>query len=109
MPASKTKQRPKMTFTPPSEPPQPLGKSEALPPPPPGEGIAGTAATPTTATNSRQRSRVGKRAVTFYVSQDAFRQLGVLSAQTDKTIQTLMQEAVDWVFQEHGLHRIAKD
>jgi len=58
---------------------------------------------------NRQRSRIGKRAVTFYVSDEAFRQLGVLSAQTDKTIQSLMLEAVDWVFQTHGLARIARE
>ena len=57
----------------------------------------------------RQQSRVGKRAVTFYVSPVAFRQLGVLSAQTDRTIQELMQEALDWQFQQHDMHRIARE
>src|SRR5690349_16390757 len=42
---------------------------------------------------TQQLSRVGKRAITFYVSPEAFRQLRVLSAQTDRTIQELMQEA----------------
>src|SRR3712207_3922303 len=55
-----------------------------------------------------QASRVGKRAVTFYVSPDAFRQLRILSAQTDQTIQELMQEALDWQFQQHNMHRLAK-
>jgi hypothetical protein len=90
-----SKQRPKMTFTPPSDPPQPVG-TDAVPP-------------PATDEKPRQKSRIGKRAVTFYVGSDAFRQLGVLSAQTDRTIQDLMQEAVDWLFQQHGLHRLAKD
>src|SRR5690349_19246608 len=37
-------------------------------------------------TKPQQLSRVGKRAITFYVSPEAFRQLRVLSAQTDRTI-----------------------
>ena len=88
--------RPKMTLDAPADPPKPVGT--ASPPPPP----------PETPEKKVQRSRIGKRAVTFYLSDDAFRQLGVLSAQTDKSIQLLMTEAVDWVFQTHGLARIAK-
>ncbi len=61
------------------------------------------------AEKQQQASRIGKRAVTFYVSQDAFRQLGVFSAQSDITVQDLMQEALDLLFQSHGLHRIAKE
>src|SRR3954468_8066478 len=57
----------------------------------------------------QQQSRIGKRAVTFYVSPDAFRQLRVLSAQTDRTIQELMQESLDWQFQQHDMHRIARE
>jgi hypothetical protein len=57
----------------------------------------------------QQQSRIGKRAITFYVSPDAFRQLRVLSAQTDRTIQELMQEALDWQFQQHDMHRIARE
>ena len=57
----------------------------------------------------RQQSRIGKRAVTFYVSPEAFRQLGVMSAQTDRSIQDLMQEALDWQFQQHDMHRIARE
>jgi len=105
--------RPRMTFDAPSGVPRVVGgdtgsqatgvssptpehPSSALPAVSPGE-------------TNRQRSRIGKRAVTFYVSDEAFRQLGVLSAQTDKTIQSLMLEAVDWVFQTHGLARIARE
>ena len=101
--------RPRMTFDAPGSIPRPVGGDtgaqepgastnapELLPATPPAEA-------------NRQRSRIGKRAITFYVSDEAFRQLGVLSAQTDKTIQSLMQEAVDWVFQTHGLSRIARE
>src|SRR4051794_33990478 len=79
-------------------------------------GVIGAPPTPTqppqgtTGTEkSQQASRIGKRAVTFYVSPDAFRQLGVLSAQSDRTVQSLMQEALDFLFQHHGVYRIAKE
>src|SRR5215217_4036650 len=92
MAATPKKPRPKMSFVPPSAPSQPVGAPEAPPVPLPVRGDEGKAA-------PRQNSRIGKRAVTFYVSQDAFRQLGVLSAQTDRTIQDMMLEAVDGIFQ----------
>ncbi len=91
--------RPKMTLDAPADPPKPIGVAPAAPEAPP----------PAQPEKTIQRSRIGKRAVTFYLSDDAFRQLGVLSAQTDKSIQLLMTEAVDWVFQTHGLARIAKE
>ena len=90
--------RPKMTFDAPADPPKPIGVAPVPPP-----------SLPAQPEKKLQRSRIGKRAVTFYLSDDAFKQLGVLSAQTDKSIQLLMTEAVDWVFQTHGLARIAKD
>ena len=94
--------RPKMTITGPSEAPKPVGTPEPLHP------MADPSVQPTPQkVKPRQQSRIGKRAVTFYVSPEAFRQLGVLSAQTDKTIQKIMEEALDWVFQQHDMHRIA--
>jgi len=96
--------RPRMTFDAPGSIPKPVGDTGVVLTPAP------ELRSPTTpAETNRQRSRIGKRAVTFYVSDEAFRQLGVLSAQTDKTIQSLMQEAVDLVFQTHGLSRIARE
>ncbi len=112
--------RPKMNLTGPSDPPKSVGKHD--------QGISGSSQEPgkpgpstnpkntvqmqgtetSVSSNPRQASRIGKRAVTFYVGNDAFRQLGVLSAQTDRTVQDLMQEALDWQFQQHDMHRIAK-
>src|SRR3954463_9391324 len=102
MEAGNKRQRPKMNFAAPSDPPQPVGEGRTVPialsePPLAGEPEV------------RQRSRIGRRAVTFYLSQDAFRQLGVLSAQTDRTVQDMMQEATDWLFQKYGQHRIARE
>src|SRR5215216_6414722 len=100
MATSAKRSRPKMNLTGPSDRPKPRTAPEPPPvaPPPPQQ----------VNDKPRQQSRVGKRAVTFYVNDDAFRQLGVLSAQTDRTVQDLMQEALDWQFQQHDMHRIAK-
>src|SRR3954451_603280 len=94
--------RPKMTVSGTSDPPKAATPTEA----PPAFALTPP---PQPSTKSQQQSRIGKRAVTFYVSPEAFRQLRVLSAQTDRTIQELMQEALDWQFQQHDMHRIARD
>jgi hypothetical protein len=96
--------RPRMTFDAPGAVPRPIGGDTGVVLTPAPE----QSSTPPAET-ARQRSRIGKRAVTFYVSDEAFRQLGVLSAQTDKTIQSLMQEALDTLFSTHGLSRIARE
>jgi hypothetical protein len=90
-----TKPRPKMVFEQPIETPKPANSHNPE--------IPGSTQKPA------QRSRIGKRAVTFYVSQEAFRQLGILSAQTDRSIQDLMVDALNSLFQSHGLSRIAKE
>ncbi len=43
------------------------------------------------------------------VLPDAFRQLAVLAATTDRSVQDLMAEATDLLFQQHGLARIARE
>ncbi len=102
MAATKGRARPKMTITGTSDPPKPVGSSAPEAPPPAMPPVPADTGKP------RQPSRIGKRAVTFYVSPEAFRQLRVMSAVTDKSIQTLMEEALDWQFQQHDMHRIAK-
>jgi len=103
--ATAKRQRPKMTLTGSSDPPQQVAVQ--------GPEISGPSQAPSkpgaSETKQQQASRTGKRAVTFYVSPDAFRQLRVLAAQTDKTIQQIMVEALDWVFQQHDMHRIAQE
>ncbi len=101
MATSKSRARPKMTVAGPTDPP----RHEAAP------DVPAPAAVPSPAVETdkhRQPSRIGKRAVTFYLSPEAYRQLRVLSATTDKSIQLLMTEALDWQFQQHDMHRIAK-
>ncbi len=104
--ATRGRARPKMTFTGPSEPPKP---APAPAPQPLPEVQAGESFAPPPQEKQRQQSRIGKRAVTFYVSPEAFRQLRVMSAITDKSIQIIMEEALDWQFQQHDMHRIAKE
>src|SRR5271166_1416544 len=112
MSASK-RTRPRMTFDAPGSIPKQVGgdtgTQAAVASTPAPEHPSSELPAVSQGETNRQRSRIGKRAVTFYVSDEAFRQLGVLSAQTDKTIQSLMLEAVDWVFQTHGLARIARE
>ncbi len=103
MAASKGRARPKMTVAGPTDPPRPEAAPEPDVPTP-----AAVPSPPVAADKPRQQSRIGKRAVTFYVSPEAFRQLRVMSAVTDKSIQVLMEEALDWQFQQHDMHRIAK-
>jgi hypothetical protein len=102
--ATKGRARPKMTFTGPEASPKPPPAPQPLP-----EVQAGESAVPPPQEKQRQQSRIGKRAVTFYVSPEALRQLRVMSAITDKSIQLLMEEALDWQFQQHDMHRIAKE
>ncbi len=104
MAASKGRARPKMTVAGPADPPRPVAT--------PNPDTPAPAAVPSPAVETdkhRQQSRIGKRAVTFYLSPEAFRQLRVLSATTDKSIQLLMTEALDWQFQQHDMHRIATE
>jgi hypothetical protein len=71
--------------------------SQALsaPPPPPATPVGRTPA------------RVGKKAIAFWVEPDAARQLRTAAASMDRSIQSIMEEALDRWFQQHGLHRLA--
>lgn len=94
-----------MTFTGPTEAPVPIGGGEEA-----QRQIQPPHSSPVEVKDiPRQHSRMGKRAITFYVKEDAFKQVRVLSVQTDKSLQELMQEAMDWLFREYGLQRIAKE
>ena len=54
-------------------------------------------------------TRENRRGVAFYLSPTAFRQLGRLSVDTDRTIQDLMLEAVDDLFRKNSLPRVARE
>ncbi|MBV8442069.1 MAG: hypothetical protein JO312_16165 [Hyphomicrobiales bacterium] len=59
-------------------------------------------------TASRQRSRQGKKVVTYYLDPEPFTQLKILSAKTGTTIQDLSLEALNLLFERHQLSRIAR-
>jgi len=55
----------------------------------------------------RQRSRQGKKVVTYYLDPEPFTQLKILSAKTGTTIQDLSLEALNLLFERHQVSRIA--
>ena len=57
---------------------------------------------------ARPPSRQGKRIVSTYVDQDAWMQLRMLNLRTGRSTQELMVDAIDLLFQQHGLNRIAR-
>ena len=57
---------------------------------------------------SRQRSRQGKKVVTYYLDPEAFMQLKVLAAKTGATVQELNLEALNLLFERHQVSRIAR-
>jgi hypothetical protein len=66
--------------------------------------------TPETSQGSgqRQRSRQGKKVVTYYLDPEPFMQLKVLSAKTGVTVQELNLEALNLLFERHQVSRIAR-
>jgi hypothetical protein len=56
-----------------------------------------------------QPSRVGKKVVTVYLPENVWRELKVLAAKTDSTIDQLMRRGLDHVFAEHKVNRGAAD
>ena len=53
----------------------------------------------------QQPSRVGKKVVTVYLSESVWRELKVLAAKNDSTIDALMRRGLDHVFAEHRVNR----
>ena len=64
---------------------------------------------PTTAHSKPQPSRTGKKVVTVYLSESVWRELKVLAAKTDTTIDGLMRRGLDHVFAEHKINRGAAE
>lgn len=72
------------------------------PPPAPSQPPAKTPAAP------RPPSREGRKGVAFWVDPAAARQLRLIAADEDRTVQSLMEEALDLLFQARGRHRLAR-
>jgi hypothetical protein len=56
----------------------------------------------------RQKSRQGKKVVTYYLEPEPFTQLKILSAKDGLTVQELMIEALNLLFEQRQLSRIAR-
>lgn len=54
-----------------------------------------------------QRSRIGKRAVTFHIDETSQKQLRLLCVETDRTSQSLLEEALNDLFRKHNRSAIA--
>ena len=72
--------------------------------------VAAPEPTPTLSNEAtaRQRSRQGKKVVTYYLDPEPFTQLKVLSAKTGITVQDLSLEALNLLFERHQISRIAR-
>lgn len=57
----------------------------------------------------QQPSRTGKKVVTVYLSESVWREVKVLAAKTDSTIDALMRRGLDLVLTENKLNRGASD
>jgi hypothetical protein len=79
---------------------------ELAPVPPPAPSPAPAAPAPVA--QARPPSRAGRKGVAFWVDPDAGRQLRVLAATEDRTVQSLMEEALDLLFQNRGRYRLAR-
>jgi hypothetical protein len=68
--------------------------SQALPPPPPVTAEADA---------KRAGARKGKKAIAFWVDPGAATQLRITAATTGRTVQSIMEEALDDWFRKHRL------
>ena len=58
-------------------------------------------------TTKRPPSRMGKKALTAYFEPEVLKQLKLLAAKEDKTIQSLLGEAINELFKKYGKPHIA--
>lgn len=91
-----------MTKRPSRKSPDPRPAAAMVAPPASVSASASAAAKP-------QPSRAGKKVVTVYLAESVWRDLKVLAAKNDTTIDALMRRGLDHVFAEHGINRGAAD
>ena len=56
----------------------------------------------------RSQSRQGKRGVAFWLDPLPFKELRSIGLDEDRSLQSLMEEAVDLLFETRGKHRMAR-
>jgi hypothetical protein len=83
--------------------------ASAAPPVPVGEGADIAPPPPVQAAPQRQAYREGKRAVMFFLSEEAFSQMHVILArQGRRKVQSLMEELIDDWFRRENAPRVVK-
>jgi hypothetical protein len=70
--------------------------------------IPDSAQTATKERNPKQANRIGKKTVIFYELPEAVRELKRLAVDQDRTIQDMMQEALDDLLVKYGKHAFGK-
>lgn len=70
--------------------------------------VPGPAAAATREGNPRQANRIGKKTVIFYEVPEAVRELKRLAVDQDRTMQHMMQEALDDLLVKYGKHAFGK-
>lgn len=74
------------------------------------EAPAAVVATPPTAPNpttTRPPSRAGKRVLSIYLDPVAWKQIRQMALDSDTSTQALGEEAINLLFEKHGLNRSA--
>jgi hypothetical protein len=66
------------------------------------------AAAPTTKRNNQPGSRASKKAISGFFEMEVSRQLKIIAATEDKTIQGLLGEALNLLFEKYGKGAIAQ-
>ena len=93
--------RPSLFQTPAAQAADPAEPGETITAPPPAKKAASAT------TSKRPPSRDGKRVLSIYLDPLAWKQLRQLALQEDTTTQALGEEAVNLLFNKHGLNRSA--
>lgn len=75
-------------------------RQEEAPPAPPQQPTRPPAA-------PKPATRAGKRALTFYLDQTAYKQFAILAVEEDRNHEALLREALNLLFQNRGRSPIA--
>jgi protein-disulfide isomerase len=86
-----------------------MGRKPAIETPPTTDAPSSTVApaAPTQARPAKAKTREGKRNVTAFIDEAAHRQLRLLAAAEDAAMQDLFVEALNLLFENRSLSRIA--
>lgn len=75
---------------------------------PPKEQAAAPGVPVVTASSTRAKARMGKRALVGYFSPELSRTLNVMATERDTTLQAILGEAIDLWLRENGKHPLGE-